>query len=213
MNADGSNQVELPGALNGNYTQDVDPAWSPDDTRIAGVQQWFLDVGVFFIRDVSGTWEFLDWTIDRDSSSPAWSPDGTKIAYSAVVSPYAQYSNVKIFVVNVDGSGLTQLTNTGGYEAHAAWQSTSACTNPIDCADSFVRQHYLDFLNRPSDDLGLAFWTNEIISCGADPQCIEIKRINVSAAFFLTIEFQQTGDLIYRISRPPTGTCPARPCH
>jgi hypothetical protein len=44
----------------------------------------------------------------------------------------------------------------------------------------------------------LAFWTNEITSCGSDPQCIEIKRINVSAAFFLSIEFQNTGYLAYR---------------
>ena len=70
--------------------------------------------------------------------------------------------------------------------------------NPIDDAQFFVRQHYLDFLNREPDASGLAFWADQIISCGADPQCIEIKRINVSAAFFLSIEFQETGYLVYR---------------
>ena len=74
----------------------------------------------------------------------------------------------------------------------------SGTSQPIDGAQFFVRQHYHDFLNREPDASGLAFWTNEITSCGSDPQCIEIKRINVSAAFFLSIEFQNTGYLAYR---------------
>jgi hypothetical protein len=74
----------------------------------------------------------------------------------------------------------------------------SSTSQPIDGAQFFVRQHYHDFLNREPDASGLAFWTNEITSCGSDAQCIEIKRINVSAAFFLSIEFQNTGYLAYR---------------
>ena len=56
----------------------------------------------------------------------------------------------------------------------------------------------IDFLNREPDAAGLAFWTAQITSCGNDAQCIETKRINVSAAYFLSIEFQQTGYLVYR---------------
>ena len=76
--------------------------------------------------------------------------------------------------------------------------ATEAADNPIDVAGNYVCQHYHDFLNREPDAAGLAFWTNEITSCGNDPQCIERKRINVSAAYFLSIEFQQTGYLVYR---------------
>src|SRR5205807_418670 len=65
--------------------------------------------------------------------------------------------------------------------------------NPIDVADIFVRQHYRDFLNREADAPGLAFWTDQITSCGSNAACIEIKRIHVSAAFFLSIEYQETG--------------------
>jgi len=61
-----------------------------------------------------------------------------------------------------------------------------------------VHQHYIDFLGREPDSGGIGFWTNEITICGANPQCIEVKRINVSAAFFLSIEFQQTGYLVER---------------
>jgi hypothetical protein len=71
--------------------------------------------------------------------------------------------------------------------------------NPIDDTQSFVRQHYLDFLSREPDAPGLQFWTNEIEQCGPNPQCREVKRINVSAAFFLSIEFQETGFLVARL--------------
>jgi hypothetical protein len=79
-------------------------------------------------------------------------------------------------------------------------------SNPIDGASFFVRQHYIDFLNREPDNGGLNFWTNEITSCGANAQCIEVKRINVSAAFFLSIEFQETGFLVYRVYKSAFGT-------
>jgi uncharacterized repeat protein (TIGR01451 family) len=71
-------------------------------------------------------------------------------------------------------------------------------TNQIDDAQFFVRQHYLDFLNREADQSGLEFWTGQIQMCGTNLQCIEVMRINVSAAFFLSIEFQETGFLAYR---------------
>jgi hypothetical protein len=76
---------------------------------------------------------------------------------------------------------------------------------PIDDAGTFVCQHYHDFLNRQSDASGLAFWTNEMTSCGSNQACIELKRINVSAAFFLSIEFQNTGYLVERIYKAAYG--------
>ena len=77
----------------------------------------------------------------------------------------------------------------------------AAGPNPSDSTSFFVRQHYRDFLNREPDASGLNHWTNEIESCGADAQCREVKRINVSAAFFLSIEFQENGYLIYRTQK------------
>ena len=74
-------------------------------------------------------------------------------------------------------------------------------TNPIDSTAFFVRQHYIDFLNRAPDAGGLAFWSNNIDTCGNDSQCREFKRIDTSAAFFLSIEFQQTGFLVERMYR------------
>ncbi|HEX7315053.1 MAG TPA: Calx-beta domain-containing protein [Pyrinomonadaceae bacterium] len=83
--------------------------------------------------------------------------------------------------------------------------TTPPTTNPIDGAQFFVRQHYLDFLNREPDPPGFQFWVGEIESCGADPQCREVKRVNVSAAFFLSIEFQRTGYLAYLANQAAFG--------
>ena len=83
--------------------------------------------------------------------------------------------------------------------------------NPIDTAATFVCQHYHDFLSREGDPGGLAFWTDQITSCGTDTQCIEIKRINVSAAFFLSIEFQETGYLVHRMYKASFGDLPGTP--
>jgi hypothetical protein len=73
--------------------------------------------------------------------------------------------------------------------------------NPVKDAsfntDFFVRQHYVDFFNREADPSGLAFWKNQIDECTTQA-CREIRRINVSAAFFVSIEFQQTGYLVYK---------------
>jgi hypothetical protein len=70
--------------------------------------------------------------------------------------------------------------------------------NPVDTSSFLVEQHYHDFLNRVPDSSGWQFWINNIESCGVDAQCREVKRIDTSAAFFLSIEFQRTGFLVYR---------------
>ena len=80
--------------------------------------------------------------------------------------------------------------------------------NPIDDSTFFVRQHYLDFLGREADPSGLAFWVGSITSCGADAGCREVKRINASAAFFLSIEFQETGGLVDGLYRAGYGARP-----
>ncbi len=81
----------------------------------------------------------------------------------------------------------------------------------INDTTDFVTQHYRDFLGREPDAGGLQFWVNEIEKCGADAQCREVKRVNVSAAFFLSIEFQQTGYLVYKTYKAAFGNIPGTP--
>jgi len=86
--------------------------------------------------------------------------------------------------------------------------SASLGPNPIDDAQTFVAQNYRDFLNREPDSNGLAFWTNQINACGSDQTCVEAKRTSVSAAFYLSIEFQQSGYLVYRFYKAAYGNLP-----
>jgi Calx-beta domain len=75
--------------------------------------------------------------------------------------------------------------------------------NQIDNGGFYVRQHYVDFLNREPDASGLAFWTNQTTNCGAAD--LLVCRVNVSGAFFLSIEFQQTGYLVEKIYKAAFG--------
>ncbi len=89
--------------------------------------------------------------------------------------------------------------------------SPESGTNPIDVARTFVCQHYHDFLNREADDEGENFWTEQIESCGTNAGCIDQKRVNVSAAFFLSIEFQQTGYFVIRAHKAAFGAAKSNP--
>lgn len=80
--------------------------------------------------------------------------------------------------------------------------------NPIDDTQTFVTQHYLDFLSRDPDVDGLLFWMNNVESCGADEACREAKRIDTSAAYFLSIEFQETGYFVHRFYKASFGRRP-----
>lgn len=84
----------------------------------------------------------------------------------------------------------------------------SSTANASDGSVFFVTQHYNDFLNREPDQAGLNFWVGEIEGCGANAQCREVKRVNVSAAFYLAIEHQETGFLVYRAHKLAFGNLP-----
>jgi hypothetical protein len=86
-----------------------------------------------------------------------------------------------------------------------------AGTNLADNPQFFVAQNYRDFLSREPDASGLNFWTGEITGCGANAPCVEVKRINVSAAFFLSIEFQETGYFVYKTYKAAFGNLPGKP--
>ncbi len=88
--------------------------------------------------------------------------------------------------------------------------ATTSAVNPLDDDEFFVRQHYRDFFSREPDAPGLKFWTDEIRKCGTDARCREARRISVSAAFFLSIEFKETGYFAYRLYRATYGRAPTR---
>lgn len=81
----------------------------------------------------------------------------------------------------------------------------------INDADFYVTQQYVDFLSRFPDPNGFNFWQSEITGCGSNATCIDLKRVHVSAAFFLSIEFRATGFLVYKMHLGAFGNLPNRP--
>jgi hypothetical protein len=89
--------------------------------------------------------------------------------------------------------------------------------NLIDDARQFVRWQYKDFLGREPDGPGWDHWTGEITMCSnaanrfpgeTDPQCVERKRANTSAAFFLSPEHANTSYFVLRVYRGSLGRMP-----
>jgi hypothetical protein len=73
--------------------------------------------------------------------------------------------------------------------------------NPIDDTAFFVRQQYRDFLSREPEPTGYQGWQNILNNCppsGVDANGNHCDRIEVSADFFRSDEFQQRGYFIYR---------------
>jgi Tol biopolymer transport system component len=111
MNPDGSGQTRL----TNNPAGDSSPSWSPNGTRIA------------FMSLRSGSWAI--WVMNANGSNPtfvhgadptsalSWSPNGTKILFQSL----GANGSPEIGVVNVDGSGATNLTNNVGADVKADW--------------------------------------------------------------------------------------------
>lgn len=95
--------------------------------------------------------------------------------------------------------------------------ATAPPANVIDEAREFVRWQYKDFLRREPDGPGWDHWTGEITQCTdvafrrpgeSEAQCIDRKRENTSAAFFVSPEFQNTGYFVLRVYRGSLGRMP-----
>jgi YVTN family beta-propeller protein len=116
--------------------------------------------------------------------------------------------------VTPQGAGVTFTPQSRTFDNPTWNASASFVTSAAHASDAstfFVTQHYNDFLNREPDAAGLAHWTNEIEQCGADADCRSLKRQNVSAAFFLSIEFKETGYLVYRSYKASFGDLQNKP--
>lgn len=78
--------------------------------------------------------------------------------------------------------------------------------NSIDDTDTFVHQHYHDFLNREPEPQGLADWKAILANCNpGDTKC---DRIEVSSGFYRSTEFQQRGYFVYRFYSASFGRVP-----
>ncbi len=133
-------------------------------------------------------------------------PNETEKTFTLLVGQDSYVEGAETFQLKLSNpQGTAAVGPKGTAIVTIADDSPESSGNPIDDTDNFVRQQYLDFLNREPDSSGFQFWRNGITVCGADAGCREVKRIDTSAAFFLSIEFQETGYLVERVYKSAYG--------
>ena len=118
------------------------PKWSPVGDRIAFVSMDYNDTSGMYVTKPDGT-EFTHVSRAvgiRHMSEPKWSPDGSKIAMEALVDGQGY-----IYVVNPDGTSLTQIPLPDGDDRGARWPRWSPdgskiafVSTDLDTADVYV---------------------------------------------------------------------------
>src|SRR5215813_573699 len=90
--------------------------------------------------------------------------------------------------------------------AFTAAPNNVSLINPLDTTEFFVRQQYLDFLNREPEEGGLTAWVNGLSNCASgDTSC---DRLHVAEMFFRSSEFQERGYYLYRFYSAAFGRKP-----
>ena len=114
MNADGSNQMQLTNNPTGDG--DVEPAFSPDGTKIAFTSHRNgNDNTEIYVMNADGSNQIRLTNNTGHDYEPTWSPDGAKIAYirnSSIIS-----------IMNADGSGQTTISRGRYLQRGLAWSS------------------------------------------------------------------------------------------
>jgi hypothetical protein len=111
------------------------------------------------------------------------------------------------YVFSPANRSLNQVGNKT--EATFNASATGDGANPLDTAEYFVRQQYVDTLGREPDEGGFNYWSDQITQCGSDGGCVSTQRRGVAAAFFIEQEFQETGSFIYEMYVGALGRKPA----
>jgi hypothetical protein len=166
---------------------------------------------------INSRWVFND-TGYRVTQAPVVSRAGNAISLDARVEEFTggRGQAVTFFEKNFDIGTLEPGTYTLFFKSwdvplkqiEFTLRATPPAREQIDAPCFFVTQQYGDFLSREPDGSGFSFWTNELMGCGMDTQCLEVKRNNVSAAFVVSIEFRETGYYVYRMYRAALGRRP-----
>jgi TolB protein len=99
-----------------------EPAWSPDGRRLAFVSRRHQLYGspgdlAVYVMNADGSGLARLTNSPAPDEWPAWSPDGTKIAFNrfTCMNPDCTQQGYRaVYTVNVDGTGLTRLTDPVG---------------------------------------------------------------------------------------------------
>jgi len=107
MSPDGSNPTPL--TSHPSDFGDADPVWSPDGQSLAVTRFLFSQIEIYRIAaDGTGETRLTNRDYHDDFERPRWSPDGSRIAFTSRVGAAIGYD---LYVMNADGSALTQLAD------------------------------------------------------------------------------------------------------
>jgi Tol biopolymer transport system component len=121
MNRNGSDQTRI---TFDNVT-DYGAQWSPDGTQIAFYSPTGHGPQIFLISangtmQLTGTGPLTD--TGAGAQFPDWSPDGKRIVFQTTPVRNGSFTYRDIFVINADGTGLTNLTHNSWYQdRRPAW--------------------------------------------------------------------------------------------
>jgi cytochrome c peroxidase len=135
----------------------------------------------------------------------------TAKSFTLIVNEDSYVEGPELVTIELNNPAGAAIGANGNIKIAIADDDTELPANPIDNSQNFVQQQYHDFLARRPDAGGLDFWTGQITGCAPQPSCLESRRIGVSAAFFISQEFQETGYFVYRLYRAAFGTFTSNP--
>jgi len=125
MDADGTNQTNL---TNTPDTNEGQPAWSPDGTKIAFTGPGDLNedgsggLGDIYVMDADGTNRTnLTDTPDFLDYRPSWAPSGAQLTFVREVPGRVISEQQDIFVIDANGENANNLTQTDANEDDPAW--------------------------------------------------------------------------------------------
>jgi hypothetical protein len=180
----------------------------------------FVEVTVTRAGDISGSasvrYRMLDGTASQihdytlNAGVLSFAPLETSRTFYVLITndDYVEQSQETVNLLLSDPSGFILGNHSSAVVTIVDNSTAPPTTNPIEDARTFVDQHYDDFLGRAPDQGGLDYWTAQIEACGSDQTCILNRRVDVSAAFFVESEFQQSGGFVYRVIKSVTGQRP-----
>jgi len=114
----------------------------------------------------------------------------------------------QLYTINLTTGAATLVGTIGGTSPITDITATSPPANPIDDIAFFVRQQYLDFLNREPETAGFNAWFNVLANCADLYNAPGCDRVQVSSAFFGSPEFQSRGTFVMRAYLAALGRLP-----
>jgi TolB protein len=113
-NIDGKRARQLTPRDRQGRSLDADASWSPDGRRIVFASSR-TPKGLYIMDVRTGKFEHFA-AAGEDAEDPAWSPDGRRIAFQS-----KRDGNLEIYVINLDGTGLSRLTDHPAADGRPAW--------------------------------------------------------------------------------------------